>query len=103
MGDPLDGPMHERPQDPVLEERRRWERYASILDGLTLITDVDRRTVTVVDASPDGMGLTAANSRGLGVGQRVTLDGPAGPAAAVIRFLAPQPDGTLRIGVEWSN
>ncbi|MFV2067036.1 MAG: hypothetical protein ACC645_08645 [Pirellulales bacterium] len=103
MGEPLDGATCERPQDPVFEERRRWERYASILDQLTLITDVDRRTVAVVDASPDGMGLSAANSLGLSVGQLVTLDGPAGPAPAVIRFLATQQEGTARIGIEWSN
>lgn len=86
---------------PVAKDRRKWERYGSSMATVTVITPGGAREMRVVDASADGMGLVVDGADGLRVGERVTLDGPLGRVTAVVRFVTPQPDATVRIGVEW--
>ncbi len=82
-------------------ENRRWERYPSAHDTVTIEGETEQHTAVVVNASPSGMGLKMASSTGLAKGQIVTINGASGPIQAVIRHITAAGVGSLYLGVEW--
>jgi hypothetical protein len=86
---------------PSTKERRRWERYPSAHDSVTVTDGAVEQRAVVLNVSALGMGLAIAPSHGFTEGQLVTIDGPSGPVSAVICHATTDDQGTFRIGVEW--
>jgi hypothetical protein len=86
---------------PSTKERRRWERYPSAHDSVTVTNGAVTQPAVVLNVSAFGIGLAIAHSHGFTEGQLVTIDGPSGPVPAVICHVTTDAQGTLRLGVEW--
>jgi len=105
MGEPNKGDSQTQILDEEMLERREWERLLANWDcEVTIATDSGESQKAVVkDVSIAGIAIVVERASRCIVGQSVGIGIGDRTVSAIVKHVAPTPDGSYRIGIFWAE
>jgi hypothetical protein len=93
--------LHANISTTAAKNRRKSPRHASPVTQVTVVAGDAKRQATIIDESPDGIGISISGPLAVSIDQQIELVYQGVPARAVVRWVQGQEGGQCRIGLQW--